>query len=299
MRESSYRPIHTYSPYSFPPGGHIVAILKAYLDDSGDADGASETFLTIGGYLGDLDGWQHFETQWAALLTKYEIPWLHMKEFKKENATFANLKSDPVREGEFMAAAAKIIRDSVRGHVATTILLDDFRAFNTTHGLRLDPYSFAIYGCLFQLRSFHPNDEIEIILDGFDRSYSRMGKALEYAKSDTLEALLPNLFIPVPIPEGETWRTVLPLQAADLMAWETRKYRRDRAHLKPPPEIRGDRQAMHDWILAWEIEQEKKPRDRASFQALRQGIIFRPLHIMVDTYAINDVQKRHPNGWGE
>ena len=298
MGESQYRPIQTYSPYSFPPGGRIVAILKAYLDDSGDSDGPSETFLTIGGYLGDLDGWQYFEAKWGELLSKYEIPWLHMKEFKKENATFAHLKADPVREGEFMAAAAQIIRESARGHVATTVLLDDFRAFNAAQGLDLDPYALAIYGCLFQLRSYHPNDEIEIIIDTFDKSLSRTAKALEYAKSDTQDGLRPDLFIPVPLQKEDSWRTVLPLQAADLMAWETRKYRRERSHLRPPMEIRGNRQAMHEWISAWEAEQEKKPRDRASFQALRQGIIFRPLHIVVDTYELNAVIVRHPNGWG-
>lgn len=276
-----------------------MAVLKAYLDDSGDGDAPSETFLTIGGYLADLDGWQYFERKWKALLDEYEIPWLHMKEFKKENATFAHLKADPAREGLFMGAAAQIIHESVRGHIATTVILEDFRAFNAKHGLNLDPYAFAIYGCLFQLRSFHPNDEIQIILDSFDRSTSRLFEALAYAKSDTLEAIRADLFIPMPMQKDESWRTVLPLQAADFIAWETRKYRRERAHLKPPLEVRGDRNAMHEWILAWEREQEKKPRDRASFKSLRQPIIYRPLHIVVDTYNLEAVLPRHPNGWGQ
>jgi hypothetical protein len=276
-----------------------VVLLKAYLDDSGDADSATETHLTIGGYLADEHGWEYFEPRWATLLKEAGVPYLHMKEFGDVNSPiYGHLKADIVKEKAFMVGVISLIKESARGSVATTVVLDEFRAFNEKHSLSLDPYAFAIYGCLFQLRSYHPNDEIDLVFDSFDHSASRAAKALQYFKSDNLEGLKPTLFTPIPLQKSESWREILPLQAADLIAWEVRKYRRERDGLKPPLDIREDREAMHRFIQAWEEEQEHKPRDRFSFQSLRQGMIFRPLHIMADTHALNTALGRHPNGWG-
>jgi len=297
--ERQFRPIRTLSAYVAPPGGHVVVALKTYLDDSGDGDAPTETFLTIGGYLADEDGWAYFEPRWNAIMAEAGVPWLHMKDFGDPNSPiYGHLKADPDKERTFMKAVIALIKESARGSVATTIPMDEFRAFNRQHGLDLDPYAFAIYGCLFQLRSYHPNDEIEIVLDSFDNSASRAAKALQYFKTDSLDNLKPDLFTPIPLQKKESWRDVKPLQAADLIAWEVRKYRRERASLKPPLEIREDREAMHRFAVAWEDAQEKKPRDRFSFQSLRQGMIFRPLHIVADTHALNVVLSRHSNGWG-
>lgn len=277
-----------------------MTALRAYLDDSGDGDSPGETHLTIGGYLAEEDGWKYFEPRWKRILDDAGVPWLHMKEFGNPNSIiYRHLKSQPAKEKAFMQAVISLIKESARGSVATTVLLDELQAFNIQHSLNIDPYAFAIYGCLFQLRSFHPNDEIEIVCDRFDNSVGRAAKALNYAKTDVAKGIKPELFTSVPLQKDESWRDVLPLQAADLIAWEVRKFRRERNTLKPPGEIREDREAMHRWTLAWEAEQDKKPRDRLSFQALRQGMIYRTLHITVDRHTLNTALSRHPNGWGE
>jgi hypothetical protein len=283
-----------------PAEAHVVAILKAYLDDSGDADSARETHLTIGGYVSDEEGWRWFEPQWQALLDDAGVPYLHMAEFgDPKSPIYGHLKADSEKERLFMEAVTEIIKDAARGSIATTVVLDDFREFNKAHGLRLDPYAFAVYGCMFQLRSYYPDSPIDIIFDKFDNSISRVAKAFDYARTDDIcDRIKPNMFTPIPLQEEESWRDILPLQAADLMAWEVRKYRRERASLRPPFELRDDREAIAQWISAWESTLERKPRDRLSFQSLRRGMIFRPLHVVVDQYSLEDVLARHPNGWG-
>jgi hypothetical protein len=300
MVGAAYRPIGLLLPYVFPAGEHLMVGLRAYLDDSGDGDSPDETHLTIGGFLAEHDGWRHFEPRWKALLDDCGLPYLHMKEFgDPQSPIYGHIKSDPAKEMAFMQRVISLIKESARGSMAATVDLNDLHAFNKAHRLQIDPYALAVYGCLFQLRSYHPNDEIEIVVDSFDNSVSRVAKALAYAKSDSQDRLRSDLFIPIPLQKEKTWREISPLQAADLIAWEMRKYRRERAALRPPPEIRSDDEAVNRWVQAWEEQQEKKPRDRMSFQSLRQGMIFRPLHSVVDAHVLEILLTRHPNGWGE
>ncbi len=274
-------------------------MLKAYFDDSGDADAPGETHLTVGGYVSDETGWAYFEPAWQSIMNDAGVPYLHMKEFgDPKSKIYGHLKASPKAEERFMASVINLIKGSAKGSLATTVILDEFRDFNANHGLSLDPYAFAIYGCLFQLRSFYPDDPIAIIIDNFDNSKSRIEKALNYARSDSLSGLKPDLFNISSLQRTESWRNILPLQAADLIAWEVRKYRRERSSLRPPHDIRDDREAMHSWALAWEAAQERKPRDRFSFQSLRRGMVFRPLHIVADAHTLATALSRHPNGWG-
>jgi|GEM_PF-5989384 len=46
-----------------------MAVLRAYLDDSGDGDSPSETYLTIGGWVADMDSWKYFDVARGSLST--------------------------------------------------------------------------------------------------------------------------------------------------------------------------------------------------------------------------------------
>ena len=53
---------------------------------------------------------------------------------------------------------------------------------------------------------------------------------------------------------------------------------------------------MFNAAQAW--EEENKARDRRSFKALREHPIFRPLHVVLDGFNLQEALKNHPNGWG-
>src|SRR5260370_5065212 len=55
----------------------LVMSLFGYFDESGKL--ADSDFVCIAGYLSDESRWNVFTEEWAALLTKYQIPSFHTK----------------------------------------------------------------------------------------------------------------------------------------------------------------------------------------------------------------------------
>lgn len=294
MGESPYWPIKTLSPYVFPPGDSLVVALKAYLDDSRNGP-----WVTIGGCLGFLDSWERFERLWKLHLDAFEVPWLHMKKFNNPDPLakpFGHLQgANKARGIEFIVASKDIIADHPHSFPACSVRLEDLDAFNKKYGLKLDPYSLAIYGCLIRMRRLH-TDPIQVVLDRFDKAPSRMAAALEYAATDRGENLRAREFITTHLNDDETFRNVYPMQAADFVAYETCKYRAERQDLRLSPEVRENPDLMFLAIKKW--EDKHGPRDRKGFAALRDAAAFRVRHFTWEMHDLEQLRERHPNGWG-
>lgn len=253
--------------------------------------------MTMGGYIGEPADWASFELRWDAVLRAFEVPYLHMKEFgAPDNSIYGHIKADREKELDFMAALVDAIRHGPRASIAATVILSDLDAFNQKNGLRLDPYSMGIYACLLQMRSYFPGQEIDVVVDKFEAAPSRIAKALSYLETHN-EPTGRDLFNTTSLGADELWRTIFPLQAADLIAWEVRKYRTERTSFRPSSlDVRRDRNAMHSEFLVW--EDANKPRDRGSFQNLRYATVAHPHHAVVDELALIEVSALHPTGWG-
>jgi hypothetical protein len=59
-----------------------MAILRAYFDESGKAEDPTRAAMSVAGYVGTMESWESFEEQWAAALRQFDVPYLHMKEFR-------------------------------------------------------------------------------------------------------------------------------------------------------------------------------------------------------------------------
>jgi hypothetical protein len=83
------------------------------------------------------------------------------------------------------------------------------------------------------LRGKYPHEEIEIIIDRIDKPHKRVGLAKEYSNTDTYANLKGDLLPILPIEKTDSFKTVLPIQAADFLAWELRKTSEDRKRWAP------------------------------------------------------------------
>jgi len=278
-----------------------MAILRAYLDDSGDATNLDHAFMTVAGYLADEDGWRHFERRWKEELDRAEVPYLHMREFGDRNGIFQHIKQNIVEEADFVASLKGVIYESVSFCTQTTIRLKDLREFNRRRNLQLDPYALAIYGCLLGLRREYPNDEIEVVVDRFERSSMRVEMGLDYARSDRKEDLRVDLFTPVPLQKHESFKEILPLQAADFVAWEMRKACEDRKSWNITPEDRSSTNALLESYEKWFQEHletfKRPPRERKSFLELRESPVLMPKGFILDYTNLEEIFTRHPQGW--
>ena len=203
-----------------------MAVMTGYFDDS-RTDGR---VLTVAGLVCRVEQWEQFELSWADLLERHKVSYLHMKEMMEPNGPFAKwLPPDKHREEVkgFFSDVAAAINNSGLESFSSIVRIRDLNKFNKDHRLRLEAYSLAVYGCMAQIYSLYPQTLVSLIFDHIEKVYSRLERAVKYARGDITFPAMADYVIPTPLPPRCSFREVCPLQAADFIAWETRKH-----HLK-------------------------------------------------------------------
>lgn len=276
-----------------------MAILKAYFDDSKHTN----ELLTVGGYLSDVESWGRFETEWKQILDQAKVPYLHMKEFWHKDGIYKHIKDLPAAEESFFRKLVQAIKGHTKFCTQTTVLLDDLKRFNSDHDLELSAPALCVYGCLRALQWAFPRGEIEAIFDKFEAASPAIDLAKDYLQSDVSAQPQPgdreNPFLSIySLEKQDSWRNILPLQAADWLSWEMRKTCID---TKPWIEKKGHDQTVdwvHDfnkWAQRFYEENGRPFRNRKSFIALREA---NPPQGHIWNYEqLESVKARHPYGW--
>jgi hypothetical protein len=212
------------------------------------------------------------------------------------------MKATEGAEIDFLRDCIMAIQTATEFAISATIRLADLRAFNEERGLSLDPVALALYGCLIELRHRYADDEIEIFLDRIKKPYLTIDRALEYARSDTYADLKVDSLIVAPLAAAESFRNILPIQAADFTAWEIRKNCEERKTFTPSEASRYDNAAFRLELEGWRIERlrasGKLPHDNR-----RSATILSawppPSGYIWDAHNIKAAHvNRHKNGWG-
>jgi hypothetical protein len=152
------------------------------------------------------------------------------------------------------------------------------------------------------LRAKFPDDEIEIVIDKIDKPYKRAGLAEQYARTDTYANLKCDLLPILPLQKDESFKTIIPIQAADFLAWELRKSSEDRKTWEPSEASHSSREGVNEdywkWAREFETANGRKPRQRKSGYALQDAQL--PKGYLWDFVNISAASTiRHKNGWGD
>jgi hypothetical protein len=204
-------------------------ILKAYIDNSGEEDDPQHKVCSMAGYITTAKKWRKFEKLWKQTLIMYKVPYLHMKEFAHYKPPFdtfwdKELKKEKSERKAFLQALINIMEETNLSGIISTIRLADFKKFNEDRGLCLDVHAFNLYVCMFIISTTWQNKPVEIIIDRINKSGKMMDKAKEYAETDIfLAGYTDNVQLSV-LAKGFTFREIVPIQVADFLAWEIRKY---------------------------------------------------------------------------
>jgi hypothetical protein len=198
----------------------VRAVIRCYFDDSGQESDPTHRFVVMAGYMaGD---WDRLNRAWRSLLLKHGLSHIHMKEMigvaQKRDWPDGHL-TDVLRE--FIMA----IKESILVGFGVAVDLDAFRKVPDHIRKRLG--DAQIFCCSRILRRIMDRlneagmgeEPISIAFDqdfGFARSRLRM--IAELRKRDPqLRAVLAQ----VSFADSEHF---YPLQAADVLAWETRRH---------------------------------------------------------------------------
>ena len=162
-----------------------MGILKAYFDDSGDENDPNILTCSLGGYVGTIDNWQYFETEWNKVLFDHDIPYLHMKDFAHNKRKFEKYANDKPGRDSLLESLIRVIEDSQLEGFVSSVYLNDIKDINKhiRQEEQIDAYALNLYTCMRCISNW-PKTNIEILLDRANDIFNKIPKALIYAKQD-------------------------------------------------------------------------------------------------------------------
>ena len=263
----TYVPIKLLTPLVTPEPGLLMAVLHAYFDESGKEGDDQHSSVVVAGYLADLPSWHQFESNWQGTLTAAGVGALHMKDFANSYGEFSSWKGDEERRSAFLAELVSVISSARLEGFGAVVRLADLRRFNAERGQDISALPLALFLCTMHMYVEHPTATIEVVFDCLDKPYTVFDEARRYGKSQP-GGEISYTMIPLDGKQLNS-RNVLPIQAADFLAWETRKHhtRLDEWFSAFAADI--DQGAWDEHLKEWMARHGKPwPNQRKSFSAL-------------------------------
>jgi hypothetical protein len=201
------------------------------LDDSG-SNKEGPAFL-LAGYLASVSAWDVFSGRWQSTLDEPpKLEYFKMREANSLRGQFWGW-SPEARDERVMEFVEVISRSDMIGGVTSTIFWDDFRQVCAEFpDVPLHPYDILFHGSMGVVVGYCRSQGIKEPVDFvFDEQGSWAAKALE-----AFEIAFPLLreeekeMIGGP-PIHRSDHKFLPLQAADLIAWQTRRFCEENKHI--------------------------------------------------------------------
>jgi hypothetical protein len=199
-------------------------MLQCFIDDSGHNNGP---VLVLAGFIADANAWRVFSDDWQAVLDlPPQFDYLRMREaWGRRYPRWAIAERD-----ERLVLFREVIIKHAVGAIRVAVPREAYRrTVGQVHGWS-DYYQFALYQLIKMYRKHHAKlglaRDISFIFDDQQRSKRRIERAWRFFQAAGNEHLLA---IMGGLPEFEDDKKMRPLQAADMLAWVSR--RRTAAHM--------------------------------------------------------------------
>jgi Protein of unknown function (DUF3800) len=253
---------------------HLMGAFKAYFDESGKEDDPQHDELAVGGYIADWVTWRVFEEKWQKALADESVAEFHMKNFAHSCNGFEEWKGNEERRTKFIKSLVDAIASSgLKGYPAT-IRLNDLRRFNSERKTSIEALPLAMYLCLLHIQYEHPSDLVEIVFDKLDKPSVFTDEVHRFAT--THHGINSDRMINVLDGKDLNSGNVLPIQAADFLAWEARKHHtRISEWFATRSILLSNKDDWMDDLKSWMSERGRIfPDRRKSFSALLEATPF-------------------------
>ena len=214
-------------------------MIEAYFDDSGKESDASHRFVVIAGYMAGGPGpWDRFSQYWRHLLIKHELPYIHMREvlgFAKKRGWDAQKLNGVLRE--FIGA----IKDADLIGFGIGVDANEWRALPKSQRKVFGNAQEFCCSRIFRrivdrlTESGFPDELLSIT---FDRDWEFARQRLNVVEH--VARFAPPIRKNLAQLSFANSAVFYPLQAADLLAWETRRELVNRLESKPSTSRWGD-----------------------------------------------------------
>ncbi len=199
-------------------------MIQAVFDESGTD--AEAPYVTVAGYISTVQRWERFSAEWRETLRAFGLTRFHMVDFAQRVREFASW--DEKRRVRVFNRFARLIDKHVRFGIGFAVVKADFERIvlpyiSEQHPLH-EPYIWIIK-CLVetlaraQSRGRIPRRPVALILDKGCHS-----AALAHRYIESLQVTAPKWGNVVASVTSSVNEEFPPLQAADIIAYEVRKY---------------------------------------------------------------------------
>jgi hypothetical protein len=191
--------------------------MEAFIDESGSHDGSP--VLCLAGYLFESEGVATFHLEWKAMLRRYGLPYFHMVDCAHGMGAFGTLSMEQ-RIAVEIEAIDIIKQRSLYGFTCTVNESDYVAVFKPLSKDRWSSYYFSLTNCLTMVANYmRRNDKQGTINYRFESGHADQSRANTIMRGVfTTERLRSQFFY-----GGHSFEIkekCLPLQAADLLAWQ-------------------------------------------------------------------------------
>lgn len=191
-------------------------MFSAYFDGSGQK--AEQDVMSVAGFVSSVEKWLDFETSWGELLKEFGIePPFHMTDFATGAKPYDSWKDNKEKRRLFMIKAVGMIGDTTLGSFGAAVQVEAFRFVKRTYTSPFDaiggPYPWlgtaVILGAQdWSRQRLGPDDRLGC---GFESGDDDQGELISHMRKHGVRL--------IPLDKKE----VVPLQAADILAWEIRR----------------------------------------------------------------------------
>ena len=201
----------------------LLVMLQAYVDDSASDQGDQRLFLA--GYINTADRWIRFSDAWAEELK--QPPAIGYLKMSEANGFWGEFHGwDAADRDEKIKGLARVIRHFEPSSIHASVSQSEFKAIVAPvapHGFRT-PYSLCFQAMMLPLAISQAKERINVPIDFIFDNQEGLGTqaAFFYGKiRENQPKKIRDVMCASPIFRDE--KQVLPLQAADMLAWHIRR----------------------------------------------------------------------------
>ena len=204
-----------------PGGGTLMVIYEGYFDESGDFEKDPKVFCVAGYFIASEEA-KAMDERWGDVLREHNLPYFHMVDCAHGVGVFTGRE-----KSERIEVETKLI------HLIKTHTLSGFSVLAKGDLFEIsekhpDVYSSCVSTCVTALQSFLEINRIRgNIAYFFEAGHKNKGRAYNHV-AEKIQQLSASLTFAAK-------EQVRLLQAADLLAWQSTKYTKDRLSKARPP----------------------------------------------------------------
>ncbi len=240
-----------------------MLMLTAYLDETGHSKDNLQKFVGMGGLIATAKNWEIFEKKWKKSLRKYDVSFLHMKDFAHSRKEFAKWKGDKTIRSQFLSELMQAIKAANAFPFGCSIPIDLYREHPKHLQASIkNPYYLAFMMCSmimsYWVEPFRSYGETiaPVFAEQTEFQFQAMRMYEGLKRDNSISDLIDS-------PVFRPMAKLVPLQAADFVAYEALKesYRRFYTpHYEPRP----------SWEELQQLSRIRQERDGEE----RNGFIF-------------------------